>query len=977
MRVLGAVEVHRNGAPVPIGGPKPRRLLAVLLAHANSVVSSDRLCEELWGDEQPASAIDTLQSTISRLRKVLGDSAQIVARPPGYVFEPGTAWIDSRCFETLLTEARSIDDAAERAKRVGEALSLWRGPAFGEFAHHDWARAEAVRLDELKLSATEELVEARLAIGDHGELVGELEGLVTAHPLRERFWLQLAVALYRGGRHAESLRRLGAFRSLLRDQLGLDFSVAARELESRILAQDETLLGPPPPNSASSRAQVLSPEDATRLLGRERDLDAIQALTLHSRLITLVGPGGVGKTRLALRAAALTAPQFADGSFVVHLAAVRDPEATIAAVASTLDVQQRQHLSMEDTIVEFLRERRMMVVLDNCEHLLAAVAPFVDRVRSTCAHVVVLATSRESLGLPAEHVWPVEPLEVSPRDAVIDVIAAAPAVQLFLERAAAARTGFELTEKNAATVAEICRRLDGLPLALELAAARLRALGPEALVARLDQRFQILATTHGGRDSRHRSLLDLVQWSLELLTPDERRLFYRLAAFAGGFDLDAVENVCGLDDLAPEGIASLLANLVDKSMVQHIDYDRPRYRLLETMRELGAEHLDDEERSAVERSHVQWYLSLAESAAIGLTGPDEGHWMNTLDQEIDNLRAAHARAVRDQDVDTALRLVAALREFSFRRINYEITAWATTTLTLPAVQDHPRYPIVAAVVAYGHFVRGDLESAVKIGEHAIAAADRLGTDTSGLAERTLGNAIFYEGDATTALAWMDRQTVSARTGSKARLAHALYMQSVALTSVGDTVRGAVLAGEASAAAQTCRSPTALAQAAYALGLAMDADPDEAEQHIRRAVTEAARAGNRWIESFALTEMYWLQARAGNTRRALRGYSSVVATWYRGGDWANQCLSLRHVFGLFVQLDMPRVAATLHGALSAAGAAYALPFLPSDSKRLNQDVHDIRRTLGPAEFADAVRDGASMRDAEIIDFVLNEIAKLQE
>jgi hypothetical protein len=396
------------------------------------------------------------------------------------------------------------------------------------------------------------------------------------------------------------------------------------------------------------------------------------------------------------------------------------------------------------------------------------------------------------------------------------------------------------------------------------------------------------------------------------------------------------------------------------------------------MRELGAEHLNDEERSAVERSHAQWYLSLAESAAAGLTGPDEAHWMITLDQEIDNLRVAHTRAIRDQDVDTALRLVAALREFSFRHISYEITAWAATTLTLPDAQDHPRYPIVAAVVAYGHFVRGDLESAVQIAEHALAAADRLGIDTSGLAERTLGNAVFYEGDATTALAWMDRQTASARTGSNARLAHALYMQSVAHTSVGDTVRGAVLAGEASAAAQACRSPTALAQAADAIGVAMSpTEPAEAALHLRRAATEAARAGNRWIESFALTEIYWLQARAGDTRGALRGYASVVATWYRGGDWANQCLSLRHVFGLFVELDMPRVATTLHGALSAAGAAYALPFLPSDSQRLNQHVHDLRRTLGPAEFADAVRDGASMRDAEIIDFVLNEIAKLQE
>jgi hypothetical protein len=308
-----------------------------------------------------------------------------------------------------------------------------------------------------------------------------------------------------------------------------------------------------------------------------------------------------------------------------------------------------------------------------------------------------------------------------------------------------------------------------------------------------------------------------VQWSLDLLTHDEQRLFYRLAAFAGGFDLDAVEQVCGLDDLAPDGVAALLVNLVDKSMVQLVDPDRPRYRLLETMRELGAEHLNSDERCAVEQGHAHWYLSLAERAALGLTGPDEAHWINTLDHEIDNLRAAHVHAVRDRDVDIALRLVAALREFSFRRINYELTAWATTSIALPRADEHPRYPTVAAVVGYGHFVRGDLESALEIGRLAVAAGERLGLDSPDLGERTLGNAIFFKGDAATALSWMDRQTISARTGSKARLAHALYMQSVAHTSVGDTVRGAVLAGEASRQTRAKQSNTYGVRPARRLG----------------------------------------------------------------------------------------------------------------------------------------------------------------
>jgi ATP/maltotriose-dependent transcriptional regulator MalT len=296
---------------------------------------------------------------------------------------------------------------------------------------------------------------------------------------------------------------------------------------------------------------------------------------------------------------------------------------------------------------------------------------------------------------------------------------------------------------------------------------------------------------------------------------------------------------------------------------------------------------------------------------------------------------------------------------------------------MPGVEEHPRAPVVIAVAAYGAFVRGDLATAIRLADQALATAEHLGTDSSGLAERTLANAVFYEGDMKSGVAWMDRMVESARaTGSSARLAHALYMRSVAATSVGDTQLGATLAEEADGIAERSGSPTARAGAAYALGIALEgASPEEADAALRRSADLAKRAGNRWVEAFALTEVLWLDARKGNPTRALAGYASVIDTWYRAGDWANQWLSLRHVCGIFAQLGANRSAAVLYGSVDAAGASAALPFEPSDAERLGNLVEELRRLLGPAEFADAVREGAATRDATIVRFVQDEIRRL--
>ena len=837
-------------------------------------------------------------------------------------------------------------------------------------------RGEALRLEELRLTVTEQLIDARMEAGDDARMVAELEALVADHPLREKFWRQLMLALYRSGRQAEALRRCADLRSMLRDEMGLSVSPAARELEARILADDPSLhhhVEQP----AQATPAPLARREPTQLIGRAGDIATLREELDRHPIVTIVGPGGVGKTRLAMTVADACAPDFAQ-VVVVELASLRDPDATVQLVASALDVEQRQHLTLERSIEEFIHDQAVLLVLDNCEHVLGAVVPLVQRLSRHCVRLTVLATGRAPLGLPGELVHVLAPLGVPAPGAGGDEVRSAAAVQLFADRAAEARPGFQLDERNLAAAAEICRKLDGLPLAIELAAARMRSIGAEALADRLDQRFALLAGQRASVDPRHQSLHRLVEWSYELLDPADQEAFSHLAAFAGSFDLEAAEVVCRPTPDGFERAARVVIDLVDRSMVQVVDPDEPRYRLLETLREFGQERLRETGSLApVEERHREWFLDVAERAALGLDTADEGRWVSRIDRDLDNFRAAHAGAVAAGDLAVASRLVAALREYSFRRVRYEIAGWGEATMQMEGFEGSPSAPIVLGVVAYGRWVRGDLDAAKALAHRSIAVADSLGEPSTGLAERVLGNAVFYSGATQDALRWMEQMVDAAEaSGRAAALTHALYMSSVAHTSVGDASGGAMLAERAAAAAERCGSPTARAQAAYAQGLALRAsDREGAERALRLAADLGEAAGNRWIRAFALTEVSWLVAQRGRLADGLQGFAEVVDLWCRGGDWANQWLSMRHVLGVFTELGAHDAAAVLHGALVAAGADAALPFEPADAHQLVAEADRARQVLGPSEFDAAVRRGAAMSDANTVAFVQSEIERL--
>ncbi len=606
VRVLGNVEVRRGTEPVAIGGPKPRQILAMLVAAHGGVVSTDRLAEELWGDEQPADPGAVLQSNISRLRKLLHPEARIVARPPGYSLEIEPSAVDAWRFEATQLAARPGVAPAAVIEANERALACFSGPPYAEFSDREWARGAVSRLEELRTVAREEVLSARLELGEDRTIVADLEALVSEHPLRERPWHELAVALHRSGRSPDALRRIATFRSILRDELGLDPPTSIRDLEARILDSDPALLVTPVPLTGREARRL--PAEVTPLVGRSTDLAGIVRHLAEHRLVTLVGPGGVGKTRLAMRVAADAWDERHGEVYVVELAPVHDPLSTVASVATAIDVHQRQHLSVEETLVDYLRGRRALLVLDNCEHLCVPVARLTGRMLAACPDLTVLATSREVLGLPGEHVRRVAPLAVGTGAMPIDELTKVPAIRMFVERAVASNPMFALDADNAAAVAEIVRRVDGLPLAIELAAARSSAISPAALAERLRERFDLLDHAQVGRSDRHQTLNELVAWSFNLLNGPEQILFARLSVFAGSFGLDAVEAICTDESLDVPSAARVLAALVDKSMVQLADVGVGRYRVLEPLRQFGRAELRDSERAAVAGRHSAWYL---------------------------------------------------------------------------------------------------------------------------------------------------------------------------------------------------------------------------------------------------------------------------------------------------------------------------------------------------------------------------------
>ncbi len=972
VRVLGPLELGGEGSLLRSG--RLRRLLAVLLVHHGIVVSVDRLAHLLWADQPPAEPARALQTLVWRLRDAVRTAGctgamRLLTRAPGYVLEVDGEQVDAVRFERLVDNAGS--QPPERAAVIlEEALSLWRGRAYSEFSDDEFVRVEAARLEELRLTAVSDWVDAAIALGRSEHALGRLGALVAADPMRERPRAQLMRVLYELGRSGEALAAFRDYRDLLAEELGLDPSRRLLDLEAAILRRE---LEPPraPRVAAPPRPVGNLRLELTELVGRTSDAATALAALGGARVVTLTGVGGVGKTRLALQVAADARPRHPDGAWICELAGVRDGAAVPDAIATALGVQQRLGNTVTDRLVEYLRAKHLLLVLDNCEHVLDAAAGLADALVRGCPGLTVLTTSREPLGVDGERVLPVPPLPVPPPSIPRDIPAAAavPSVALFCQRAESASPAFTLTGDNVAAVAEICRRLDGLPLALELAATRVRSLSPQEIADRLGRRLHFLRSARRIWEERHRTLASVVDWSYRLLTPLEQRVFQRCSVFLGTFSLDAAASVTGGGELE---VTDAVARLVDKSMlVAHTASTPSRFSMLETLRAYGRERLAERvEDLAALQAHASYHVELAEAAAIGLCGPEETTWAETLAAALDDLRSAHQWALAHEPA-LAVRLSAALFWYGETGAPSEVPAWAARAADVAG--QAPLLPVVlaaAAGVRYG----GDFAGATRFAQRALDAAAE-DDPVRRYALYPLGDMALFEGRLHQAVELhTEVAELAEQAGDTYFTAYAAVSSSLSHTYQGNIGAAVELARWAKRLATAIGNPTTLAWAEYVLGEALlDQDPDRAREALDRAVVAARVARNRFILGVILVSAASLHARHGDPHQALHLFDEAVDYWSQAGNWTQQWITLRNVIDLLIRLKADEPAAVIYGALAASPTA--TPAYGTDAERLAGHAAGLQARLGAGTFTAALAHGRALGDAEVVPFSRAALADL--
>ncbi|MEV6366364.1 BTAD domain-containing putative transcriptional regulator [Micromonospora musae] len=654
--MLGSFEVRTNdGSTADVPGARLRALLIALALEPGRTVAKSMLIDWIWGKNPPADAANALQRLASRLRKALPGGV-VEGQPGGYRLTVEADDVDALRFERLLGRARQ-EEGLERVRLLREALGLWRGAALHDVGleESDAFDAAVTRLDGLRLTAMEDRFEAEVALGHGAQVVAELTDAVTANPLREPLVAALMRALVAAGRDSEALLTYERTREALSDSLGVDPSPELSALHVALLRGE---LG----RREESRQTNVRAE-LTSFVGRDTEVAAVRELVAEHRLTTLIGPGGSGKTRLATETARTLVGDLPDGVWLVELAAVG---ADGVAQATLTGLGLRDALlgagsgaDPADGLIAAIREREALLILDNCEHVIEAAARFAERVLGECRRLRILATSREPLGITGEALWLVEPLAV-PADADPAEIASSPAVRLLRDRAGAVRRDLGVDEHTLSTMVRVCRALDGMPLAIELAAARLRTMSIEQLANRLDDRFRLL--TSGSRTAlpRHKTLRAVVDWSWELLTEAERTVLRRLSVFFGGASLEAAERVCAGDLVEQDEVLELITSLAEKSLLVTEGEGAPRYRMLGTIKEYAADRLAEAgESELTRRAHLAYFTELTEAAEPHLRRAEQLVWLATLEAEHDNIAAALRGAITAGDAQAAMRLAAA------------------------------------------------------------------------------------------------------------------------------------------------------------------------------------------------------------------------------------------------------------------------------------------------------------------------------
>jgi predicted ATPase/DNA-binding SARP family transcriptional activator len=1047
-RILGSVEAEDNGLTLDLGGLRERTLLARLLLSANQVVSADRLAEDLWSGNPPPHSTATLRVYISRLRRVLGRNADILlTQAPGYRLNVIDDQLDALHFERLVAAAEA-DMAAGRpsaaAVTLREALDLWRGPALSDVADMAFAQADATRLEEARLTALENRVDADLACGRHASLVAELDGLAPTHPLRERLTGQRILALYRSGRQAAALSAYAELRDRLADELGIDPSPDLRRLHERILRQDPDLDWHPaaadtaedaraaapagaadPRPAAGDRAENGQPSrqpdatpvpglptETTSFIGREAELGTIEELLRLSRIVTLTGPGGCGKSRLALRAGAQASGRYPNGVWLVELAPVSRADLVIPAVALALSAREEPGRTLLGSVTAQLRDTEGLLIVDNCEHVIDAAADMIATLLRGCPRLKILATSQTRLGVPGEATWPVPPLTV-PAPGVRDpgVAAEVESVRLFCDRAALARPGFGLTSENVEAVSEACRQLDGIPLAIELAAARVSALTPAQLSARLSNRFRLL--TGGSRAGlpRHRTLEAAIEWSHDLLSETEQVCFRRMAVFAGGCTMDEVEAICPDEALPPDLVFETVTALIDRSLLTTEErFGSMRYGMLESIHQYALGRLAEAgELTAMRRRHLAWLLDFAEQADVA--GPDQAAWLDLLDAERDNFRAGLEWSLApvdrnpERDPVLALELAGALAPFWLVRGPVAVARSTLDAALTAAGPGADRRLRAIALDGAGQLasVQADQAAQRACQQESLAIWRELGDDSRIASSLSgLGSVAHIQGEYAAAQAmYAEALDLAERAGDAQQMGQALsglgrlalhqddqdsatkyYTESMArFREMGDLRRATLILGN-------------LGVVAINTG-----DLDLAERRLTEHLGNARRLGDRKLISGALTNLGLVACRSGDLDRAAalhqqalelsgqlgdrrlevvalgnlglvaarrENYVAAAQFWLRSLDLSEAVGELRSVAEILEELAAvesaagnAQRAATLFGASQAIRADIGAPVLGPDQPRLDEAQAAAAAALGEAAFTAAHHAGLHM------------------
>ncbi|TWF75887.1 putative ATPase [Pseudonocardia hierapolitana] len=890
VELLGPLRLAVDGRPVEVPGPKRRAVLALLAAAEGRVVHADGLLDALWPEEPPESGRAALQSHVSRLRGHLGPAgSRLVSTGGGYRLALEEAELDVAQARSLLRQARETTAAAVDHLRAASAL--WRGPVLAEFADFPPLAATAIAYDQLRRDVIELLVGCSIRSGRLDDVVDLATAMLAEDPLREPAVVLVVRALAATGDAARALAVAREYRSRLADETGLDPSPALGELERAVAAGE--LVAPVPGNAAPARS-------ARPLFGRDAQLAALERLLGDERLVTIVGPGGVGKTRVALELA-----RRAGGARVLPLAPVTDPSAVPHALAAALDLQVVTG-DVLGACAAVLGTTRTLLVVDNCEHLLDTVRDTVERLLGGCPGLTVLATSREPLGVPGETPSRLAPLPLPGPDHAST--AQVPSVALFLDRAARSRPGFSPGGEELKLVADVVRRLDGMPLAIELAAGRLAGLALPDLAARLDRALDLLGARTG--DARHRTLRATVEWSYDLLPAEEQRLFRHLAVFVDGVDLPTAEAVAA--DLGLTGDpAAALAHLVDASMVEVSFSDRPRYRMLETLRAFGVDRLAAAgEAAAADDRLLRWAVELitwADATAATDREPDADA---ALRRELPNLRAAWRLARRRAALDDAVTMVVALHELSVWRDLVEVRGWADELVDDPALVAHPCVAAVLGTAARGAYIRGDHARAERLARDGLArAADAQGRwfCLDALANAALSRGAFAE--------VIEHKRAAAE--HAARPDGGLGVAALAAAYAGDLAQAREL--HAALVAQGPLPPTVHAFGDYVAGEIENAAgrAEHAEVHYLDAIAGARASGATFVVGIASVGLVTVRAAAGRTADALRGYRGIVEYFAQAGNWTQLWVTLRNLAALLRELGDEEPAVLLDAAADQA------------------------------------------------------------